>query len=390
MARHADFEKIHSAFLKHYSKDPEFGECRYAEWVKLSGLDETQSYYAQAAARAGKCKQSFEWANFLLQFVKEDQDAKYYKVEALFPVESMNGEPFTREEVLQAARTLTGKPSNLNHDPNRQLKEIEIVAAQFEDDCVECLVRIEKNSPVIDMIERNEIVNVSIEGDWSHGVPGRGLVLTGLGWLTKETTLPGIPLTRIMPIEKIVESFDATKLTQQVLLKGAVKEKIKEQGEVSCVLCTSSADFLVSVCQACFDRFPAGASASQSTPGETERLEEKDLEAIAEKVASKLTSKDSAEVEKLKSEVAEAKVKLSETEGKLSEANRVVEDLRKQLPGGGLVKDPPKMMPVSEAISLIRDVLPAPAIQRVWGLGPQRLCQDLRRIIQLLEAKAGA
>ena len=56
------------------------------------------------------------------------------------------------------------------------------------------------------MIERKEIV--SIEGEGSHGVPGFGLVLTGLGWLTKDTALPGIPLTRIMPIERIVESFD--------------------------------------------------------------------------------------------------------------------------------------------------------------------------------------
>jgi hypothetical protein len=41
------------------------------------------------------------------------------------------------------------------------------------------------------MIERKEIVNVSIEGEWSHGIPGHGLVLTGLGWLTKDTKLPG-------------------------------------------------------------------------------------------------------------------------------------------------------------------------------------------------------
>ena len=98
-SRHPDFEKIHAAFLQHYNKDPAFGEARYAEWVKQSGLDETQSYYAQGAARSAKSKQSFEWAKFLLQFVKEDQDARYYKVEALFPVESMNGgPPFTRRD----------------------------------------------------------------------------------------------------------------------------------------------------------------------------------------------------------------------------------------------------------------------------------------------------
>ena len=38
-------------------------------------------------ARANKSKQSFEWANFLLQFIKEDKDSLYCQVEVLFPVE---------------------------------------------------------------------------------------------------------------------------------------------------------------------------------------------------------------------------------------------------------------------------------------------------------------
>jgi hypothetical protein len=54
----------------------------------------------------------------------------------------MNGGPqFTRDEILQAARSLTGKPSTLNHDCANpfSLKEVEVVAAQFEEHCVECL-----------------------------------------------------------------------------------------------------------------------------------------------------------------------------------------------------------------------------------------------------------
>ena len=65
------------------------------------------------------------------------------------------------------------------------------------------------------MIDRKEIVNVSIEGEWSHGIPGHGLVLTGLGWLTKDTMLPGIPLTRIMPVEKIAESFKGVEILEE-------------------------------------------------------------------------------------------------------------------------------------------------------------------------------
>ena len=236
--RHPDFEKIHAAFLTHYSKDPKLGESRYADWVKFSGLDETQSYYLQGAARANKSKQSFEWANFLLQFVKEDKDAFYYKVEALFPVESMNKDspPFTRDEVLQAARSLTGKPSDLNHDISKILVGVEVVAAQFEDDCVECLVRVPKTSPLVGMIDRKEIVNVSIEGEWSHGVPGHGLVLTGLGWLTKDTMLPGIPLTRIMPVEKIAESFKGVEILEEKQIEEIAEKIAAKIGEKNILL----------------------------------------------------------------------------------------------------------------------------------------------------------
>jgi hypothetical protein len=64
MVRHPDFEKIHNAFLAHYSEDPQFGESRYSEWVKALGLDETTSYYDQALARRYP-KESFQWTKFL-------------------------------------------------------------------------------------------------------------------------------------------------------------------------------------------------------------------------------------------------------------------------------------------------------------------------------------
>jgi hypothetical protein len=78
-----------------------------------------------------------------------------------------------------------------------------------------------------------------------------------------------------------------------------------------------------------------------------------------------------------------------ETKNQLAGANKTIEDLHKQLPGSGLLKDPPVMMPVSEALALVREVLPAPLVERAWGFGPQRLCQDIKRVIQTLEAKAG-
>jgi len=39
------------------------------------------------------------------------------------------------------------------------------------------------------------------------------------------------------------------------------------------------------------------------------------------------------------------------------------------------------VMPVNDVISLIESVLPTPIIQRSWSFGPQRMCQELRRVI---------
>jgi len=41
-------------------------------------------------------------------------------------------------------------------------------------------------------------------------------------------------------------------------------------------------------------------------------------------------------------------------------------------------------IPVSKAVSLIEAVLPSPIVQRSWSLGPQRMCQELRRVIMNL------
>ncbi len=81
--------------------------------------------------------------------------------------------------------------------------------------------------------------------------------------------------------------------------------------------------------------------------------------------------------------------KLSQTEDQLTEAQKTIEELRKQLPGGSLLKNPPKMIAVSEAVQLIESVLPLPMVQRSWSLGPQRMCQELRRAVQQLKQKAG-
>jgi hypothetical protein len=44
------------------------------------------------------------------------------------------------------------------------------------------------------------------------------------------------------------------------------------------------------------------------------------------------------------------------------------------------------VMPVGTAVELIEAVLPSPLVQRSWSLGPQRMCQELRRVLVKLRS----
>ena len=61
-----------------------------------------------------------------------------------------------------------------------------------------------------------------------------------------------------------------------------------------------------------------------------------------------------------------------------------------QAPGApteGLIKKPIEpTLPVSQAIKLIESVLPSNMIQRSWSLGPQRMCQELNRVLYKLHS----
>jgi len=216
MPRHPDFEKIYQAFMWRYCKgetECEEGKQIYYAWLKKLGLDDTKAYqYPQ------ETREKFSWIQPHIQLIKEDDQAKYFKVEALFPLTSMNWNIYTREELIRACRTLIGKHTDLNHT-TEIFPEIETVDADYEDDTVECLDRVLKGSKALSMLEKGEILQVSIEADCLRGselTPEgwtcQGLVFTGKAYLTKDV-LPGVPLTRIMPVEKLVESFTVTSVT---------------------------------------------------------------------------------------------------------------------------------------------------------------------------------
>ncbi|MEM2578532.1 MAG: hypothetical protein QXV88_06600, partial [Candidatus Bathyarchaeia archaeon] len=204
---HPDFERILKMFRERYGEEE--GERRFLEWIKRMGLDPEKPYVMPLMPI-----ESFSWAkrSTVLSAAKEDGEAKYYRVEALFPVKSMNNWLYTEDELIRAARTLIGKPVNINHEA--PIEGIEVVDAEFEDGAVECIIKVHKNASwngksIISLIDSGEISHVSIEGRFRSaepvdGLKPEGLILTGLALLTREN-LPGIPLTRIMPIEKMIE-----------------------------------------------------------------------------------------------------------------------------------------------------------------------------------------
>ena len=229
--RHPDFEKIYQAFMWRYCKgetECDEGKQIYYAWLKKLGLDDSKPYeYPQ------ETREKFSWIQPHIQFIKEDEQAKYFKVEALFPLTSMNWNIYTREELIRACRTLIGKHTDLNHTAEI-LQDVQTVDADYEDDTVECLDRVLKGSKALSMLEKGEILQVSIEADCLRGsmlTPEgwtcEGLVFTGKAYLTKDV-LPGVPLTRIMPVEKLVESFKG--ITMQ---KGIKEENAETKDLIS-------------------------------------------------------------------------------------------------------------------------------------------------------------
>jgi hypothetical protein len=114
------------------------------------------------------------------------------------------------------------------------------------------------------------------------------------------------------------------------------------------------------------------------------RLDQTDISAEAKAAATKKLCSAAAELN-IESTVCNLQGKSESLQTQLAEAQRTIEDLRKQIPGGGLIKNPPKTIAVSEAARIVEAVLPSPMVQRSWSLGPQRMCQELRRVVQQLE-----
>lgn len=213
MPRSADFEKIYRQFMRRYcgsaQTECDKGKGAYYGWLNKMGLDDTKPYEG--------LKEAFSWLQSSFGFLRADQNARYYKVEAAFPLSSMNNYVYSEKELTQATRSLVGKPVTVNH-VGKPLDGVSIEDAEYENGAAEVLMRVEKSAkwlgtPITRLIDDGEFLHVSVEADCKRGFQidpegllCQGMVYTGLALLTKDV-LPGVPLTRIMPVEKLVESI---------------------------------------------------------------------------------------------------------------------------------------------------------------------------------------
>jgi len=212
---HPDFVKILKDFINIFGEEE--GRLKYDEMVRAYNIDVSLAYRDQSQMKEcwGAVCESYNWAVPLIQFLKEDKDAKYYKVRALTATVSMNKNDYTNiTELERSARTIGYRPLNLNHDPLKELPfpNSRVVSGEFEDKSVECIIRIANEGFVPNtnyslrdiqrMLDNGDIVNPSIEAEPEGGrmeSDGRKIPewwnYTALALLEKGVTLPGVPTT---------------------------------------------------------------------------------------------------------------------------------------------------------------------------------------------------
>jgi hypothetical protein len=226
MTRHFDFTRIHDEFVNYY-KALEKGESEYYSWLKALSLDESKPY--------GSARESFKWAKSMLNYLKEDAENKYYGVLVGLPIRSMNQNVYRERDLIAASLSLKGKHPSLNHKDSFWFNEqsrwgtLTIEDAKYEDGAIEAVLKVPKTAvcpicngaKMTELIDQQHIVNVSLEGSMEGAFEFTDPPFT----LLTSDVLPGIPLARIKPLEKIMESIIGTKPgVKRMKIEAKVKE----------------------------------------------------------------------------------------------------------------------------------------------------------------------
>ena len=265
---HSDFIKIQNEFTNYYCKSPvscDQGTFEFNSWINDLGLDTSKPY--------GKSMEAFVWAKDMITKYKEDEDATYWKVLFAFPITSMNYNVYTEKEIEASVQTVTtnlgGVPS-LNHwEDTRELFAaggVKYVAANYEDGACEAILKVPnaficpmcgKDKTLNSLIENKKIVNVSLEASCTLGTGPDGKTCMGLVFdpptLLTVDTLPGIPLAKIFPLEKLVREAVGRKRGKrrmEIKIVGLEADPVMPDGNGQCpdgMIFDSSLGYCVSV-----------------------------------------------------------------------------------------------------------------------------------------------
>ncbi len=116
---------------------------------------------------------------------------------------------------------------------------------------------------------------------------------------------------------------------------------------------------------------------------QSEQLKQEELKnLIKTEIAQALTVQEQTQTEltKTKLELSETENKLAETTSSLEQAQNTIEQLQKQPSQDSLLANPSKVISLSEHISILESLLPAPMVEKST-LGMQRECQTIRSAI---------
>lgn len=208
---HPHFQRIYDIFTARYG---EKAQEHFDNFLAQNRLNPQLPYDTHV-----QLKESFEWAKPYIYKLREDKNAKYYAINCIDAIVSMNDNDYRNwEHMMKAGESMNYRPVNINHDPNRYLPypRTRLDYAKAEDYAVEGILRVDNRDHRFQqqlehdksIPEKEWINHPSIEGRPNLGGKDDGYHFTAISFLEKGYKLPGDPLSSIAPIifESIGES----------------------------------------------------------------------------------------------------------------------------------------------------------------------------------------
>ena len=208
---HPHFQRILDLFNKRYGEE---GQNKFDYFVANHYLNTSLPYDPRA-----QFHESFKWAKPYLYKLREDKDAKYYAINCINAIVSMNKNDYTDwDQMMKAGESMQYRPVNVNHDHSKWLPypRTRLDYAKAEDYAVEGILRVDNRESRLQkqiehdpsIPEKEWISHPSIEGRPNLGGRETGYHFMGIALLEKGHQLPGDPLSGINPI--IFESVGET------------------------------------------------------------------------------------------------------------------------------------------------------------------------------------